>query len=312
MRNLSGHLRFVTLVVLAALVLSASASALAQTRDTDVPILVAGEDEDTRTIKRSDEIFQRVIAEIKGVLSRAGFSVVEEAAVAVDQDWEIRDRRPKKDLLDLAMMMNRSSDATHGVRAVVLVSIRAKTTEYHTYTPISIDMRGAIYDIASGRFVDNHHRKKEHRCVRWCCNDGSCVRDAVGDAATKDAAVFGDVIAGKLAARYRDGFETPYTVTFRRFERRESVTIVAVMADEFPGYKSHRLMRTDQGVRRYAYVTTAKPAKLEQWLTQLLAQMNFDPDREIRIAIEGTDITVEKILPTPDRPRSGDEKALFK
>lgn len=90
------------------------------------------------------------------------------------------------------------------------------------------------------------------------------------------------------------------------------MSIVAVMADEFPGYKSHRLMRTDQGVRRYAYVTTAGPARMEEWPTVLLADMNFNPDKEIRIAIDGTDITVEKIVPTPDRPRSGDEKTLFK
>lgn len=312
MRDLSVHFRFGTLVVLAALVLAAPASALAQTRDTYVPILVAAEDEHRDTITRSHEIFVRVIDEIKGVLSQEGFSVVEEAAVAVDQEWEIRDRRPKKDLLDLAKMMNRSRDATHRVRAVVLVSIRVVRRNIPTLLRIRIDMRGAIYDIASNLFVDRlSPMKKEHNFPPTCRND-RCVLDKVVEAATKDAATFGDVIAGKLTARYRGGIKTPYTVTFRRFEGREAVTIVAVMADEFPGYKSHWLMRTDQGVQRYAYVTTAQPAKLEQWLRRLLADMNFNPDKDIRVAIEGTNITVEKIRPTPDRPRSGDEKALFK
>ena len=117
MFNLPGNLRLVGAVILAALVLATSASALAQTRYSDVPVLVVGEDEDPQTVSRSHEIFQRVIAELKGVMSRAGFRVIDEGAVSVDLGWEIRDRRPKMELIDLAKLMNRSGDATHGVRA---------------------------------------------------------------------------------------------------------------------------------------------------------------------------------------------------
>ena len=126
---------------------------------------------------------------------------------------------------------------------------------------------------------------------------------------------FGAGLAKKLA-RYRDagpGIATPYNVTFIYFDRREVLTIIMVMEKKFPGYEDHRvIIGTDQGVRKYSYSTTAKPAKLEELLTILLADMNFNPDKEIRIAIKGTDITVEKIVATPDRPRSAHEKALFK
>ena len=106
--------------------------------------------------------------------------------------------------------------------------------------------------------------------------------------------------------------ETPYTVTLRYFDRREALTIIGVMADEFPGYNTHTLLTADQATRKYSYITSAKPHKLEEWLAILLEDMNFNPDKEIRIAIDGADITVEKIVSTKDRPRSRDEKALFK
>ena len=51
---------------------------------------------------------------------------------------------------------------------------------------------------------------------------------------------------------------------------------------------------------------------MEEWLTILLGDMNFNPDKEVRIAINGAKITVEKIVPTDDRPRSTDERARFK
>ena len=327
MFNLPGVLRLVGDVILATLVLATSASALAQTRFSDVPVMVVGEDEDPQTVGRSHEIFQRVIAELKGVMSRAGFRVIDEAAVSVDLGWEIRDRRPKMELIDLAKLMNRSGDATHGVRALVPFSIRAAGWSLHGQTWIRIRMKGDIYDLVSNQFIDSFEMEKSFTAPPRCLDDYGCISGVVGRRAREVAATLGATLATKLAG-YRDGsgsgrgtpvgagrghgLETPYTVVFRYFDRREAVTIVAVMADEFPGYKSHRLIRTDQGVRKYAYITTAKPGKLEEWLTILLQDMNFNPDKEIRIAIDGADITVEKIVSTKDRPRSRDEKALFK
>ena len=54
-----------------------------------------------------------------------------------------------------------------------------------------------------------------------------------------------------------------------------------VMAEEFPGYKTHTLISQEPAVRRYSYITSAKPGKMEEWLTILLKDMNFDPDKEV-------------------------------
>ena len=69
--------------------------ATAQTRYADVPILVVAEDEDTSTARRSSELARRVITALKSGMSRVGFRVIEEEAVAGDLKWTIRDRRPK-------------------------------------------------------------------------------------------------------------------------------------------------------------------------------------------------------------------------
>lgn len=175
-----GYPRLVAATVLAALVLTAPAAAFAQARYPDVPVLVAGEDENPDTIPRSHEIFQRVMAELKGVLSRAGFQVIEEAAVAVDLDWQIRDRRPRMDLIDLAKMMNRSTDATHGVRALVLFSVLAKGKSLYSRTRFRIRMNGAIYDMASNRFVDTSETEKSVDGPPGCRDDPGCISRFVG------------------------------------------------------------------------------------------------------------------------------------
>ena len=125
-------------------------------------------------------------------------------------------------------------------------------------------------------------------------------------------AVTGDARGTRRGSGSGHGIQTPYTVTLRYFDRREALTIIGVMADEFPGYNTHTLLTADQATRKYSYITSAKPHKMEEWLTILLGDMNFNPDKEVRIAISGANITVEKIVPTDDRPRSTDERARFK
>ena len=90
---------------------------------------------------------------------------------------------------------------------------------------------------------------------------------------------------------------TPYTVTLRYFAPSEAMNIIDVMGREFPGYRSHTLMSSDTATRRYSYLTSAQPHKMEQWLTILLGDMGLNPDTDVNIAIEGVEITMEKLTP---------------
>ncbi len=327
--------RFIAAAVLAALTwLPSTTAAAAEQQYSDVPVLVVAEDEDPRTVRRSHEIFRGVMAEFKGVMSRRGFGVVEEEAVSVDLGWEVRDRRPKADLIDLAKLMNRSGDATHGVRSLVAVRIDVQARALAALTRLRVRMSGDIYDVDTNRFIDTFETVESFVAPPNCARDVDCISRVAARRAREVAARVGETLSGKLA-RYRgpspdhaqapldvatasiprnpcQGIETPYTVTFLYFGRREALAIIGVMADEFPCYKSHRLMSADQGVRKYAYVTAADAGKIDEWLTILLDDMNFDPDKDVRIAIEGTGINVTKIVATDDRPRSAEEKALFK
>ena len=110
-----------------------------------------------------------------------------------------------------------------------------------------------------------------------------------------------------MAARGH-GVTTPYAVTLKSFERREALSIIGVMADEFPGYREHTLVRSEPDVRQYVYVSTAKPGKMEEWLGILLGDVGFKIDQDVTIAIQGHEIVVEKVKAASDRPSSGEEK----
>ena len=107
------------------------------------------------------------------------------------------------------------------------------------------------------------------------------------------------------------GLVTTYTVTLRHFASGEARHMVDVMAREFPGYRSHTLMSSDSATRRYSYVTSARPHKMEEWLTILLGDMNFNPDSDVNIEIQGVEITVEKLNPAFRSPRFSGVNGCF-
>lgn len=299
---------------------------------TNIPVLVMGEDEDPNSVKRSSDIFKRVIAELRGAMQRHGFRMVDEESVAVDLGWTITDRRPKTELVEAVKLMAKSGKASHQVRAWVLFRIHAQAKELSFSTKVQTRIDGEIYDAASNRFLDTFEMpREEYPAPKDCLESSICISEVVGDRAREIAGGLGEVLARKLerySPKKTDGTQTiaagpsagdpghdmltPYTVTLRYFGDREALAIVGVMAEEFPGYKEHNLIDKSAVLRRYKYLSTAKAVKLEEWLFILLRDMGFDEKREVLVQVKGTDIMVDKLIPTPARPASSDEKRRFK
>ena len=305
---------------------------------TNIPVLVMGEDEDPNSVKRSSDIFKRVIAELRGAMQRHGFRMIDEESVAVDLGWEITERRPKHELIETIKLMGKSNQASHQVRAWVLFRIHAQAKELSFSTKVQTRIDGEIYDAASNQFLDTFEMpREEYPAPKDCLESSVCISEVVGDRAREIAGGLGEVLARKLtryspprqggasgtavtgstgsgSSTHTDaghGMQTPYTLTLRYFEDREALTIVGVMAEEFPGYETHDLINKSPTVRRYTYLSTAKAFKLEEWLYILLRDMGFDARSDVLVQVQGTEITVDKLLPTPERPESPDESQRF-
>ena len=187
-----------------ALALSARAGTGGMTRYADVPVLVVGEDEDKTTVKRSSDIFKRVIAELKHGMKRTGFRMVDEESVAVDLDWKAKDRRPKTELIEVAKLMTKSGKASHRVRAMVLFRIHAAAKSLGSLTKVQTRIDGEIYDIVSNEFIDTFEMpRQEYPAPADCLDSKLCITEVVGDKAREIAGSLGVVLARKLA-RYHD------------------------------------------------------------------------------------------------------------
>ncbi|GAB0057904.1 hypothetical protein SIID45300_02238 [Candidatus Magnetaquicoccaceae bacterium FCR-1] len=103
---------------------------------------------------------------------------------------------------------------------------------------------------------------------------------------------------------------TTYGVTFKRFNSAEILSIIGVMTSEFPGFSSTNIIEQASALQKYDYVTTATSAKMVEWLNILLMDLGLT-DKNVVIQVEGNQITLDKITPTPN-PAANRQGPRFK
>ena len=290
----------------------------------DIPVLILADDGAANTAKRSHDAVRGVIATLQDRLGGAGFRVIDEDAIAGDLKWKIRNRRPKGELIQIAKLMSRSDRAEHQVRVLVLFRIRPMVKPLRSVTRVRVEIDGEIHDILSNRAVGKFGAKSDEKMLppdRYggAAGCGVDCLDVMRELAVEIAGELGKELAVTLAPYRRvsaaghpgdkrdssqgNGIAIPYTVEFHNFERLEALAMIGAMAGEFPGYRSHDLMSQTPGGRRYTYTTTATAAKLEEWLSILLGDMNLDPEKDVITRIRENRIVVEKIGAAPDNKR---------
>ncbi len=288
----------------------------AQSQD-NIPVIVMGEDEDPRSVSRKSDIYKRVLAELKDGMFRHGFRMRDEEMIAADLGWKVVDRRPKTELIEAAKLANNEAKANLRSRALALFRIHATKKDVGYAHKIETRIDGELYDLRSNTFIGTFELPRSTYSAPANCN-AVCISEVVGDKAREIAVGIGDVLGKKLAylspkqtagggtASVGNGdgrcksMTTSYTVTFKRFDTPETFQAIGTMAEEFPCYESHDLMPgKTSALRKYEYVSTATPVKLEEWINIMLMDMGLDPDRDVEIIFSGDEFILDKIISRP-------------
>jgi hypothetical protein len=294
---------------------------------TNIPVLVVIEDEDETSVRRSSDMFKRVVAELRRAMQFRGFQMLDEESLFADFGIvHIPDRRTKSELVTDIKSILLSDEARHQIRAWVLFRVHAavERPQRGAFATIHTRLDGELYDARTNLFLDAFEEIVTTKTSPDCARTTLCIEEHVGEKAREVAMALGNVLARMLerysppvaarppTGRSQPGMPVAYTVRFEYFEQREVVTIVGVMAEEFPGARNvDKVVDRGSALKVYAYQTTASAAKLEEWLSILLDDMGFDIDDDILFRLDGVNITLTKIVPTPDRRPSVDERRRF-
>jgi len=293
----------------------------------DIPIIVMGEDSDPMSVVRSSDIFRRVISELQEQMSRYDFYVIDENILTVELGWQVRERRPITELIQVVQMANQSRDPRLQARAMVVFKIRAAAQNVGFATKAMVRITGDIYDYQARRFIGSWEAPRMEFPAPANCT-GMCIQEVVGDHARDVAAQVGDVMRKKLAYLTRGagapaaqtapapaptasapapvaagcpadvdtGLVSTYAVVMRNFTTREYLEIKNVMENEFPCFVTTRNPSGDTTKRIYGYVSRASASKIEEWLNILLMDMGLNPDSQVKMVVSGTEIMIDKIF----------------
>ena len=302
--------RFLTAMV-GLLLISCAAQPWPSHADGRVRVIVLGEDGSQFQIKRHQAAFQRIMNELQDAMARRGFDVVDEDMLAAEFGWTMNSWRDKKELMQIVEMANTSDKARNRVRAIATFSIEVTRTELSFSKRYTVFVRGQIYDAQSNQFLGSFELPRETVSGPKNCNPQGCINVVVGDRARDIATGIGSVLArrlahlsgtgGKSGRASGGGLENHFTVTMRHLDSAEALQVISVMAEEFPGYSSHDLIRRAGDIRRYAYVTTASAVKLERWMHMLLLDMDLEPGNEVELIMRDDEIIVERVIPAGNK-----------
>ncbi len=298
---------------------------------TDIPVIVMGEDSDPMSVARSSDIFRRVISMLQEQMSRYDFYVIDEEILAVEMGWQVRERRPKTELMQVVQLANQSRDPRLQAKAMVVFKIRAAAQNVGFATKAMVRITGDIYDYDARRFIGSWEAPRMEFPAPANC-DGMCIQEVVGDHARDVAGQLGDVLRKKLAYLTRgagtpavqaapmptpapaasalgpinntaacppdldSGLTTTYAVVMSNFTTREYMQIKDVMEHEFPCFVTTRNPTGDTSKRIYGYVSRASGSKIEEWLNIVLIDMGLDPDSQVKVITSGTEIMLDKIF----------------
>ncbi|MEM9168242.1 MAG: hypothetical protein AAGC56_01210 [Pseudomonadota bacterium] len=289
----------------AALSIGVASSAAAQ-GGAGIPVIVMVDDSDKSSVVRSSDIHDRVIAELQRQLANKDFYVIDEDAIAARLDWDMADRRDKKDLFKIVDLACKSNDSTLCGRAMVVFRIRAAAKNEGFGTAAQVRLTGNIYDVASNKYLNGWEPMRMEFPAPQRCNQ-FCIEEVVGDNARDIAASLGDVLSDQLSYLTRGGaydvaspdtdpgLINSYQITFRNFRMKELI-LMTDMIESFPDGVRVDDTSGDQTVYKYNFRSRMKSSDLYKNLNTLLVDMDYQP-HEFRVSQRGNRVfSVEKLI----------------
>ena len=116
----------------------------------ELNIMIMGEDEDPSSISRDSQIFRRVLNSISSELSNAGYNVIDETAVTLDDFKQGRTRRSDAEVIDIAKSVKRPP-----IDVAVLFSIYPEIRRFNYTTKIQVRVEGRLLQVIDGKRLDN-------------------------------------------------------------------------------------------------------------------------------------------------------------
>jgi hypothetical protein len=178
-----------------------SALVQANAHSTSLSMVVIGEDSDKNAMKRSSEIYKRVVTELQQSLIDKKIYVVDEDMISARLGFNYSENRNKQDLIKALSIANSTNDARVRSRFCLVFAIFPNIQEMSVTKKISVRLRGQIFDLRNQRALSSFEVKSQKFISipkdPSICND-LCVEEKIGDLSISLSSNLGSTIIEKL------------------------------------------------------------------------------------------------------------------
>jgi len=273
-------------------------------------VIVMGEDSDPATVRRTNDIYKRVIAEIRRPMRQKNYDLLDEDILSAQLGFSYQPGMTKKDIIQAIMLANKSKNVNAMSRFLVLMRIHVVSESMSFTKQIHTRIDGEIYDITNGLFIDAYEIPKSSFPVPLDCNDlclieqaGSHAREIssdLGATLTKQLSLFLAKSQGQGSSPSSSGngealtASTSYTFTLKNFKVAEISEITKSLRELTPGTVKLDLIESGASQRRYQFVTRAPGDSIIDNITMLLGKLQLSED-DVKVALSNQIISVEKL-----------------
>ncbi len=275
-------------------------------------LIVMGDDSDPSTINRRNDIYKRVIDEIRRPMRKSDFDVLDEDIVAADLGFVFPVRMEKREVVQAVMLANRSANVNNRARFLSLMRIHVFAEPLSFTKQVHVRLDGELYDMNTNLFIEAFEIPEATFSAPIDCND-ICLVEKGGAYARDMAANLGAVLtkqlriylerdqtaastsnAGATQVAAAGVLASSYTMTLKNFKVGEANQLVQGLRNDNPETVSLELVESDNAVRRYQFVTKAKNEAILDSLHKLLGDLSLS-EKDFNLAISNQTISVEKL-----------------
>jgi hypothetical protein len=149
-----------------------------------ITMVIIGEDSDKNAIKRSSEVYKRVVTELQQSLIDNKIYVIDEDMISARLGFKYSENRDKQDLIKALSIANSTNDARVRSRFGVIFAIFPNIQEMSITRKISVRLRGQIFDLRNQRALSSFEVKSQKFISvpidSSICND-LCIEEKIGD-----------------------------------------------------------------------------------------------------------------------------------
>jgi len=290
----------------------------------DVPsVLVMAEDYDRDAVARNSRVTRQVLDEIQSALNDEGYTMLDETAVGLGYLAEDRVRRPRSELLQVALAAARRPQGARSIDAVVLFTVYASAKSQDFLRTGKLRLEAIMLDPRSGQTFGNAQTPAGADVLLPQDCSQECMMEAFAEEARRQGRDLGRTLALKLKDFWRTGqaqaaapsgggdvalapstdtgvepgFERVYGVCFDGFTQDELLDAEEYLR-VFQGYASHKVTTAAPTRTCYEYRSSIAQSRLNRNLVRMLEHVGYRG----QVYAQGTDFTVERVRERRQHP----------